>query len=67
MRFALPLDNGLIIRKVMQRKKPMAIKSNAKIQLHAKLVSQLIFHEVKNVKCVLIFNRTKNLGSGDFC
>jgi hypothetical protein len=34
----------------------MAIKSSAKIQLHAKLVSQFILHEVDSVKCVFIFN-----------
>ncbi len=56
MSFALPLGNGLIMRKVLERKKPMAIKSNAKIQLHAKLVSQFILHEAESVKCVFIFN-----------
>jgi hypothetical protein len=51
----------------MEHKKPMAIKSSAKIQLHVKLVSQLILHEVKSVKCVFIFNRNKNLNNDNFC
>ncbi len=67
MGFALPLGNGLIVRKVMECKKLLAIKLNAKIQMCAELVSQPVFHKVESVKCALVFNRTKNLDSGDFC
>jgi len=65
MSFALPLGNGLIIRKVMKHKKLLVIKSSAKIQMCADLVSQPILHETKSAKCVFVFNRTKNLDISD--
>ncbi len=66
MGFALPLGNGLMVRKVMEWKKLPAIKLSAKIQMHVELVSQPIFHKAENDKCAFVFNRTKNLNSGDF-
>jgi hypothetical protein len=65
--FALPLGNGLIVRKVMECKKLLAIKLSAKIQMCVELISQLVFHKIENAKCALIFNKTKNLSSDDFC
>jgi hypothetical protein len=65
MGFALPLGNGLIVRKVMKYKKLLAIKSNAKIQMCADSVSQLVLHETESAKCVFVFNIAKNLDIGN--
>jgi len=65
MGFALPLDNGSIVRKVMKHKKLLVIKSSAKIQMCANSVSQLVFHEIESVKCVFVFNISKNLDIGN--
>jgi hypothetical protein len=43
----------------------LAIKSSAKIQMCVDLDLQPILHEIKSVKCVFVFNKTKNLDSGD--
>jgi hypothetical protein len=47
----------------MKYKKLLAIKSSAKIQMCADSVSQPVLHETESVKCVFVFNRTKNLDS----
>ncbi len=45
----------------------LKIKRLACVQMCAEPVSQRVFHKVESVKCALVFNRTKNLDSGDFC
>jgi hypothetical protein len=59
--FALPLGNGLIVRKVMECKTLLAIKLSAKIQMCAKLVSQLVFHKVESAKCAFVY-KNQELG-----
>jgi hypothetical protein len=61
MCFALPLDNGSIIRKVVNHKTLLVIKSSAKIQMCVDSVPQLVLHEIESAKCAFVFNKTKNL------
>jgi hypothetical protein len=38
-----------------------------KIQVCAEPISQPVLHEAESVKCVLVFNKIKNLDSSNFC
>jgi len=46
----LPFANGLLIREILQHKKTLIIKFDTQIQVHAKIISQLILHKTNVIE-----------------
>jgi hypothetical protein len=61
MNFSIPLGNGLVIRKTLQSKKMLTKTPSAWVHECVETILQLVFHEVDNLKCSFIIDKTKNL------
>jgi hypothetical protein len=46
----LPFANGLFISESLQHKKPLIIKFGTQIQVHAKIIPQLVLHKTNVIK-----------------
>lgn len=46
----MPFANGLLIREILQHKKTLIIKFDTQIQVHAKIISQLILHKTNVIE-----------------
>jgi hypothetical protein len=57
---ALLINNGLIIRKILQNIKLSIKKLGAQIQMCVQTILKFIFHEGDNVEFPLIFGKPKN-------
>jgi hypothetical protein len=56
----LPLNNGLIIKKILQSKKLLIKELGAQIHVCVKTIPEIFFHEVHGVECLLLLYKTKN-------
>jgi len=54
------VNNGLVLRKILQNIKPLTKKLVAQIQMCVQTILKCIFHEGHNVECPLIFGKPKN-------
>jgi hypothetical protein len=54
------VNNGLVIREILQNIKPLTKKLVAQIQMCVQTILKCIFHEGDNVECPLIFGKPKN-------
>jgi len=46
----LPFTNGLLIKEILQHKKTLIIKFGTQIQVHAKIIPQLVLHKTNLIE-----------------